>query len=348
MKEGAMITITTGTIVKTLLILAGAWLLFELRSVILVMVTAIVIASAIEPITRRLVQYKFPRTVAVLTVYAGFLSVLLGVLYLFVPIFLSEAASFVSSLPTYLEFVRYVPEEFAPLLDAANTNPNTVVTQIVGNLQGLVADYSRDPFTVLSAVFGGAFSFVLIIVFSFYFSIQERGIEDFLRIVTPLQYETYVIDLWRRAQTKIGLWLQGQLLLGVIIGVLVYLGLTILGVKYALVLAVVAGVLELIPVFGPTLASLPAIMVGFGTGGITMGLIVIAFYVIIQQFENHLIYPLVVTKVVGVPPLLVIVGLVVGAQIAGVLGMLLSAPVAAVIQELIADAEKERRRGTVA
>ncbi len=347
MNEGTSITITTGTILKTVLILAACWLLYTLRDVVIVMLTAIVIASAIEPAARRLMNYHFPRTLAVITVYGLFLSMLFGVLYLFVPILLTETASFVSALPTYLEHVSYVPVEYAPILDVTNTTPNTVVNQMVANLETMVATYSGDILSALSALFGGVLSFILIIVFSFYFSIQERGIEDFLRIATPIKYEQYVIDLWRRAQKKIGLWMQGQLLLGVIIGVLVYLGLTILGVKYALVLAVVAGLFELIPVFGPTISSIPAILVGFGTGGITLGLSVIALYVIIQQFENHLIYPLVVTKVVGVPPLLVIIGLIVGAQVAGILGMLLSAPVAAVLQELITDADKERRRGTV-
>src|SRR3990167_3942275 len=113
--------------------------------------------------------------------------------------------------------------------------------------------------------------------------------------------------------------MQGQLILALIMGVLVYLGLTILCVKHALLLAVVAAIFEIIPVFGPTLAAVPAVMVGFVDGGFTIGMLVIALYVIFQQFENHLIYPLVVTRVVGVPPLLIILSLIVGAQLAGFL-----------------------------
>ena len=136
--------------------------------------------------------------------------------------------------------------------------------------------------------------------------------------------------------------MQGQLLLAVIVGVLVFLGLTILGVKHALLLAVVAAMFEIIPVFGPILAAVPAVALSFLDGGLTLGLLVIALYVIVQQFESHLIHPLVVTRVVGVPPLLVILSIIVGAQLAGFLGILLSVPIAATIQELVKDVKTGR------
>ena len=185
--EERTISITTNTILKTLFILAGAWLLYQLSDLVVVLLTAIVIASGIEPAARSLIRRGIPRIPAVIAVYAGFLSVLFGILYLFVPLVLSETARFVASLPQYLEYVRYVPDEYAPILDAANTNPDTVVTRLLGDMQGLVAEFSRDSLTAVSAVFGGVLSFLLIIVFSFYFSIQEKSIEEFLRVVTPMK-----------------------------------------------------------------------------------------------------------------------------------------------------------------
>ena len=131
--------------------------------------------------------------------------------------------------------------------------------------------------------------------------------------------------------------MQGQLLLMVLVGVLVFLGLSILGVRHALVFAILAGLLELIPLFGPMLSSIPALMVGFLDGGVTMVFFIAGLYLIIQQFENHLIYPLVVNKVVGVPAMVVILSLVIGAELAGILGILLSVPIAAVLMELIND-----------
>lgn len=138
--------------------------------------------------------------------------------------------------------------------------------------------------------------------------------------------------------------MQGQLLLALIIGVLVYLGLTILGVKYALLLAILAAFAELVPVVGPVLAAIPAIAIAFTDGGTSLGFMVVAFYIIIQQFENHLMYPLVVNKVVGVPPLLVILGLIIGAKLFGFLGILLSVPVAAALMEFVKDVEKNKNK----
>ena len=164
-----------------------------------------------------------------------------------------------------------------------------------------------------------------------------------MRIVTPSREEVYIIDLWRRAQAKIGKWMQGQIMLGVLVGILVYLGLTILGVKYALSLALLAVIAEIIPIFGPIIAAVPAVILGF-LDSITLGLMVLGLYVIIQQFENHLIYPLVVRKLSACRRLS-LSSLLIGGQLAGFLGILLAVPVAAVVLECAEDMQKKKRIG---
>lgn len=338
------ISITAGTVVKTVLILVGAWLLWILRDVALIVLTAIVIASAIEPGVVGLMRRRVPRILAVILVYLVLCLLSFALFYFFLPSVLQDFATFIGSLPTYL----------AALGNSEGVNTYTQIlgfpspTELsAGDLMESVREALNlgafgNTLSAISQIFGGLFSLVLIIVFSFYFAVVETGVDDFLRIVSPVRYRTYVLDLWRRSQHKIGLWMQGQLLLGVIVGVLVYLGLTILGVPHALVLALIAGMFEIIPVFGPTIAAVPAIAIAFVAGGATLGLLTIALYAVVQQFENHLIYPLVVTRVVGVPPLLVILGLIIGAELAGFLGIILSVPVAATLQELIKDMEAGR------
>lgn len=185
---------------------------------------------------------------------------------------------------------------------------------------------------------------MLIVVFSFYFSVQETGVDDFLRVVTPIQEQAYVLNLWRRSQNKIGKWMQGQLVLALIVGILLYLGLLILDVQHALLLAILAGVFELIPVFGQILAMIPAVAIGLVTGGVTEAFLIAGLYIIVQQFEAHLIYPVVVKKVVGVPPLLVILALLIGFKLVGFLGVLLSVPIAGAIQEYVADIDRDKKR----
>ena len=202
--------------------------------------------------------------------------------------------------------------------------------------------------TAVSSFFGGAMSFILVVVFSFYFCVQETGVEDFLRVVTPVAYHEYVVGLWKRAQNKIGKWMQGQLLLGLLVGTLIYLGLVILGMPYALLIAVFAALFELIPVFGQILMVVPGVVIAFSAGGVNLALMVGGLFAVVHQFESHLFYPLVMRKIIGIPPLMVILALVVGAKLDGFVGVLLAVPLATVLREFINDVEYRRHALQVA
>lgn len=337
------ITISSGTIIKSILFVLLIAALFFLKDLVLIVLTAIVIASAIEPITKWFINYRVPRVLAVLLVYILMLLVLFSIFYFFVPTLLQEASNFLALLPTYTNSIDLPGSFGGDFLSGPESIVKTFsVRDALSSVQQSFNNLSEGFVKSISVIFGGAFSFVLIIVFSFYFAVQETGIDDFLRVVSPVKHQNYVLNLWKRSQEKIGKWMQGQLILAIIVGVLVYMGLTILDVRYALLLAVLAGIFELIPLFGAFLAAIPGVVIAFVDGGVSLGLMVTGLYVIIQQFENHLIYPLVVTKVVGVPPLLVILALIIGAQFAGFLGLILAVPIAAIVQELVKDIQKEK------
>lgn len=340
MPPSPTISISTSTVVKTVLLILLVWALLYLKEIVLIVLTSIVIASAIEPAVRWFMRYRFPRVFAVLSVYVLAGTALASLFYAFAPLLLEEFSTLLTRLPEYLGSLNaeQVPLGSQTLLDQLS------LSEILRGLQSSLSNTSIGFVQTASAIFGGLMGFVLVVVFSFYFAVQETGVDDFLRVVTPLKYQDRVQNLWKRSQVKIGLWMQGQLALALIIGVLVYLGLTILGVPYALLLGLLAAVFELIPVFGPVLSAIPAAAIALTDGGVTLMLLVIGLFVVIQQFENHLIYPLVVTKVVGVPPLLVILALLVGAKLAGFLGVILSVPAAAVIQELVYELGQERKR----
>jgi predicted PurR-regulated permease PerM len=138
--------------------------------------------------------------------------------------------------------------------------------------------------------------------------------------------------------------MQGQILLSVIVAILVYLGLLIIGVPYALLLAVFTALAEIIPIFGSLIAGTLAVIVSFSNGGFAIATIVLGLYIVVNQFESNLIYPLIVKKIVGIPPLLVIVALIAGYTLAGFLGVLLSVPLAAVLLEFINDFDKRKRK----
>ncbi len=333
------ININSGTIVRSILFVLLVGLLFYLKELVLVVLTAVVIASAIEPMTKWFTRHKIPRLPAVILIYLAIFVIIAGLFFLMIPPLLDEVSNLMANFPQYFNS-SWISDSLKADGLPTEFSINEVVTEFRDSITGAAGGFLQTA----SAVFGGVLNLVLIVILSFYLAVQEYGIAIFLKIITPVKHEEYIKGLWERSQKKIGLWMQGQLLLGLIIGVLVYLGLTILGVKYAFLFALLAAAFELIPLFGPIIAAIPAILIGFATGGTTLGLLIIGLYIIIQQFENHLIYPLVVKKVVGVPPLLVILALIIGAKLAGFLGIILSVPVAAAIMEYIHDIEEDKRK----
>lgn len=338
------VDISVASIVKAVLVLLVFYALYLLSDLLLVILTAVVIASAVEPATKWFEGIKVPRIPAVITIYGLIIMFVVGTFYFFVPPLLNDALTFASALPQYTEQLN-IPTQIA---DKAGTGVVNGISEsfslegIVESVKGLASGLSGGVFRTATAVFGGVFGFILVVIISFYLAVQKNGIENFLKLISPISQQNYIVDLWKRAQLKIGRWMQGQLLLGFLIGVLVYLGLTVLGVPYALLLAVLAALFELIPVFGPILAAIPAVALGFVSGGVSLGFMTLGLYAIIQQFENHLIYPLVVSKVVGVPPLLVIISLIAGGTLFGFLGVLLSVPLSAALVEYLNDVAREK------
>jgi predicted PurR-regulated permease PerM len=343
MKNNVNVTITAGSMITAILFVLLIGLLFYIRDLVLIVLTAVVIASAIEPGVRGLMRRGLHRILSVIVVYLSVAVIFFSVLFFFMPPVLSDAANLLKTLPQTIESLN-ISDTTHGLLPWGTVSDTVSSADLLSTISNTLSNTTGGVFSTLSAFFGGITSFALIVVFSFYFSVQETGVDDFLRIVTPVKEQTYVLHLWKRSQDKIGKWMQGQLILAAIIGILLYLGLLIIGIKYALLLAVLAAVFELIPVFGQFLAAIPAVAVALSTGGTAEALLVAGLYIIIQQFEAHLIYPLVVKKVIGVPPLLVILALLVGFKLFGFLGVLLSVPIAGAIQEFVSDVDREKTR----
>ncbi|HEV8666916.1 MAG TPA: AI-2E family transporter, partial [Candidatus Paceibacterota bacterium] len=282
------VNITAGSMIKAILFALLIVLLWFLRDIVVVVLTAIVLASAMEPGIRFFMRYKLPRILSIILLYVLIGVIFFGVIFFFVPPVLNDASNLLKSLPQTLSTINLNQQiggislsQFTSTLNPAN---------VLQNLSSTITSTTGGVFDTVSAFFGGLTSFVLVVVFSFYFCVQETGVDDFLRIVAPVDNQAYVLNLWKRSQDKIGKWMQGQIVLAIIIGVLVFLCLFIFGVPHPLLLAVLAAVFELIPVFGQFLAAIPGVAVGFAAGGVTEALWVALIYIVVQQFEANLIY----------------------------------------------------------
>ncbi|HEX7724391.1 MAG TPA: AI-2E family transporter [Candidatus Paceibacterota bacterium] len=340
------ISISTSTIIKFFLVGILLFALYYIRDVALIVIASIILASAIEPMIKKLQGWRVHRVLAVILVYL-FIAILFGALLVFfIPVVANDLVSLLNNLPqTFSLESLWAPVQNLGfhIGDTAIAPDSISIKDFITTLQTIVTGSSTGAIKTASLIFGGVLGLILIVVLSFYLAVQEDGVGDFLRIITPVRRHGYITDLWKRSQHKIGAWLQGQLLLGLVVGILVYLVLMIVGIPHALLLALLAAVFEIIPVFGPIISSVPAILIAFADGGIGTGFLLIGLYIIIYQFESQLFYPLVVKKIVGISPIVVILALVIGAKLAGVLGALIAVPLSAVLMEYVNDIDRSKK-----
>jgi predicted PurR-regulated permease PerM len=191
-------------------------------------------------------------------------------------------------------------------------------------------------FSFTGNVIGRIASFFFVFVLSFYLTIEEEGVRKFLRAVTPKDKEIYAVKVWERAQKKLSRWLGSQLLLGLIVGCMTFIGLTIIGIPYAIGLALLAAVFELVPTVGPIVAAVPAVFIAFMKSPL-LGVITLILYIVVQQLENNLLVPKIMQKTGGLNPVITLLALLVGAKLAGIVGMIMAIPVAMLFNEFSGD-----------
>ena len=340
------IYISTGTIIRFFLVALGFFLVWFLRDVLLVLLTAIILASFVESAIPHLKKLKINRIFGVVIIYVSTISFLALLFYLFAPLLITEVYNFSVFLSSYMpdsSIVNYFKNDaFSGAKDIiGNLSHSLSLTTLLSSSNAFITNLSGGFFQVLSVAFGSIFNVVLIVLISFYLSIQEKGIENFLRIILPIEHEEYAVDLWIRSQRKIALWMKGQMLLGVLIAILTYLMLSLMGIQYALLLAIIAGIMELVP-YGILVALVPAFSFSYLSGGLGSALMVVGAYTILHQFEVFLFAPLVIKSVVGLSPLVVILAAVIGFELGGFWGLVLAIPVAVFIMELMSDLEKKK------
>jgi predicted PurR-regulated permease PerM len=345
------ISVTTGTMIRAVLVLLSVFFLWFLLDLVLVVLTAIVLASFIESAFPFFQKMRINKIFGVVVVYVGALLVLAGVFYLFAPLLITEVYNFSIFISTYIpgvSFLNYFQNEaFSGAKDIVSSlSTDFSVNKLLEISKAFMANLSGGFINTISVAFGGIFNFMLIIFISFYLSVQDKGIEGFLRLIFPIKYESYVVDLWERSRRKIALWVKGQVVLGLVVAVLTYLVLSLLGIEYALLLAIIAGVMELVP-YGILVAFIPAFSFSYISGGLASALMVTGAYLIIQQFETFLFAPLIIKKVVGLSPIVIILSALIGFELGGFWGLVLAIPVAVIVMEFLSDLEKDKIRARV-
>lgn len=335
MEKIQKIEISTSIIWKTILILLGFWFLYYIKDVLLLLFLAIIIVSAAGPIIDKMETSKVPRILAVVLLYASFILLFVLVLSLFVPILNKEIKEIGSTLPEYLTGINVFIKNITDFAASYHFEEN--VNKIFSNSSDSLANSLSNFFSNTVVFLVSIFKALVVFSLAFYMLIKKDGTKAFVSAITPKEeYRKRAVYLIEKIQSKMGRWLIGQFSLMFIIFLLEYIVLLILGVPFALVLALIGGLLEIVPYIGPLIAFIPAVLIASTVSPWTAVFVAIA-YIVIQQIENHLIVPLVMKKAVGLNPVVIILSLLIGARLAGVPGMILAVPFVTAVEIVLDD-----------
>jgi predicted PurR-regulated permease PerM len=322
------------------------WCAFLVRDVLLLVYVSGLLAIGFSPVVRLIERQKalpigtrrFPRWLAILILYLVLIGILTGIGFMIVPPLVDQVQQFWAAFPGMYERAQEfllrkgILKEHVTLTEAVKRAPTSGGGEAVGTVLGAIV-----------GVVGGLFGLLTILILTFYVLVEADSLQRTLLQLFPARDRARVAAISRDITLKVSAWLGGQLLLGAMIGGTSAIGLWLLGIPFFYVLALISGIGELIPVVGPVLSAIPAIAVA-ATISIKKVLLVVLFFVLQQQLENHVLVPKVMSRQVGVSPVTVIVALLIGGKLLGIVGAILAVPTAAIVQilfwEVMATREK--------
>ncbi|MCS7093499.1 MAG: AI-2E family transporter [Patescibacteria group bacterium] len=321
------IEISPKTVVFSVFFVLFLWFLWQIKELLISLLIAFIIAGALSPFVDFFEKRKVSRGLASLGVYFGFIFIFFNLFYLVIPPLINEVVSFTKNLPRFIDNQQL--KQFFPYFEI------NFLTSSLPNLTLSFFDFLRNLLSNIVFI-------VTTLFFGYYFLAEKNFIKGVLKIFYSESQAMRISHLINLSQKKTSLWFWAEIFLMTFIGVLTYVGLSLLGVKYALPLAVIAGLLEVVPTIGPIISAVPAVIIGFSQS-FNLGLIVIVLYVVIQQLENNLIVPFVMRRITGVHPITVLICLFVGGKIAGVLGILISVPTLIFFKTLLLEWRKTQK-----
>jgi predicted PurR-regulated permease PerM len=311
---------------KTVIFIAafaiGLWLIVQLTSIIIVLVLSFILLSALLKPVQWLTSKNIPRIISVLIIYIIIILLIGVVIGTILPPLISQTTEFSSKLPQIISSTdNYIIFHRIPV-----ENLSTIMAKQINQFSG-------DLVVITSKVVSSVVLVVTMFVLTLYLLLDWKNLIKVISSPFSGVEERRIINIISKVEDGLGRWVRGQLLLSLVVGVLTYIGLTIIGIPYALPLALIAGILEVLPIVGPIIAAIPAILVGLTISPI-MAVAAAATFLIVQQLENHLVVPVVMSRVVGVRPPIIIISLLIGAKLAGITGAFLAIPIIVVIKIL--------------
>ncbi len=329
MSERVKVDISFLTVIKVILVAVLFVLLYWTRAVLLMIFISLILAAAFQPVVRSWSK-KVGKTIAVLFLLAIFLVLISGFVSMVVPLLVAQTKQLIADLPAYINrfqaFRAHTPSVQHWLDSASNSLSNSL-----GNVVNLTVSFV-----------GGVISFFTIIILTLYFLLDEKSFSNLRQNVADEEKVDGLITIIKKVSVKLGNWLRGQLLLCLIMGALIYIALSIVGVPYALTIAAISGVLEIVPIVGPFISGLIAALIAYSVSPIS-SIIVVLIYLTLSQIEANFLVPKIMQKAIGLPPAIIIVGILIFGNLLGLIGALLAVPIMGIIYVLFEERQEIRQ-----
>lgn len=341
-------SVAKATLVIMLLYLAMQFA-YEIRNILMIVFVSLLLYAAIDPAVNKLEEKKIPRAISVLGIYLVFLAIIGFFISNLIPIVagqLLELAKQAGSIITNFtegHSLEKIPfsEKLIPYIQSSldAIDQKTVIANVQGALTKIgeqLQNIAGNTFVALKVVFNGIFNAVLVLVITLFLVTDKGSVDNFIKALFPARYSGYIVEKSEKIKNKIGQWIRGILTLMLCMSILYFIGFKILGLEYAITLAMMGGIAELFPVIGPVLAGIPAALIAFNESPWLI-LWVIGIIIIAQQVEGNVLIPLVMRRAVGLKPAVIIISVLIGYQVFGLLGIILAVPIATTASIFIGD-----------
>lgn len=322
--------ITNSSYIRLILILLGLGFLFLVRDVLVLMFVTIIIVAGLAPTVNRWAKY-LTRPGAVVLVFLIIFAILGLIFRVLIPPLASQIQSFGAHLPEIATTLNRTAHSNSMLAQASK-----VVVDNLNSVSGQLSNFGGTIFSHTLGVVSGVVAVITIFVLSFYLLIEQDGLKKVYRSVLAPEYYERLAETTKKIADKLGAWLRGQIFLMIVIGIFVTIGLAVMGIPFALALGLWAAITEIVPIIGPWIGAIPGIIVALAISPL-YGLLAAILYLVVQQLESNFLVPKVMSRAVGLNPVVVIIAILIGDKLYGLTGVLLSVPLAAVISVIAAD-----------
>jgi predicted PurR-regulated permease PerM len=309
-----------------------AYLAFAARDVLFLVFLAILLGAGLEPVIGW-IRTRLPlgRAMGILVVYAAFLLLVIGLVLLIVPAAAVQVELAVGRLPTFLESVRVIVDHLKPTVLADGLD------RLIDQAEASLHPSTPDAGTVVNAsivIASSAAALVTLLTLVFFWLTERSRLQRYVLAFMPEPRRAGVRDAWNEVETRLGLWVRGQLILMGTLGVMTAIAYSLLGLPAALLLALIAAVVEIVPLAGPLLGAIPALLVAT-TVSMETAVLTLAVYVVLQFVEGNVLVPIVMRNAIGLSPFLVAVSLLTGFAAGGPLGAIVAVPAVAAIEAIL-------------